>query len=70
MTDSPGREDGWEYKRLELQEKDLVEDGHALQHGRVLRDRSLELINDGWEPISASERMRTYRRALSPEAGS
>lgn len=54
-------EAGWEFKQLEVVEGRLLEDGEHFA-SRSLKARSLELINDGWQPIEASEEHRRYRR--------
>jgi hypothetical protein len=67
MADNAGN-DSWEYRRLNLVDGQVMEEGEQLPT-QTLKGRSLELINDGWEPIEASETHRLYRRAPSGSAG-
>ena len=55
----------WDYKRLDVDGGQLIEDGEQLPN-RTLKLRSIELINDGWEPFEASESHRRYRRTAPP----
>lgn len=56
--------DQWAFKHLELSDGRLVEDGEPIEPRKALRERSIELIHDGWEPVEATELTRRYRRSL------
>ncbi len=51
----------FEYKTLQRVEGRVLEDGRPIEP--ELRERSIQLMEEGWEPIEEDEDYRRYRRA-------
>ncbi len=56
--------DLYEFKQLEIRDGWLIEDDEPAASKKPLRERSVELIREGWEPVQASDVMRQYRRPV------